>query len=208
MNFVNAAEGSNVDVVFFQKNIVSFVDDVVAWKVIHTEGGGWRTPFTFSTDFQVAVQNEDGAPTPRLSAKTGEKLIVEMNEGKMTFAAAGNASNPKFLEIENHLPNQSINALVYRNGELVAREDGGGPSQIATFELDHRIWVGVCSGVEQGKRLGSKVVREINALLDLYGIVSADIVMTGGGGLIQIQTGDINLNCRMSFKPNSQKRLC
>jgi hypothetical protein len=49
------------------------------------------------------------------------------------------------------------------------------------FTFKPTIWIGVASQVEPGDVIDSAILSEINTEISLLGIVSADIVMTGGG---------------------------
>lgn len=178
LTFINTVENSGVDIVFFQKNQDSFTGEAIAWKVLKNTSGGWGTPFTFATTYTVAVQDADGAPTPQLAASPGDKFVVEIDGGHIRLLSAGKASNSSQIEIQNDLPNQSINALVYNSEDLIAKLDGGAPGQSAAFKLDSELWIGVGSGIEQGQVMNPSSVAGMTNRFDLLGIASADIVMS------------------------------
>jgi len=182
LTFINqSSDQNNVDVVFFQKNRASFNGEAVAWKVLKNNENGWGTQFNFSTDFLVSVQDSDGAPTPQLAATLGDKFVVEMNDSKFSLMSAGKGSNPEQITIQNDTPNQTINALLYNEEQLIACQDGGAPGQTATFELNSFLWMGVCSNIDQGQIMSAAVVQDFNGKVLLDGVASADIVLYGGG---------------------------
>jgi hypothetical protein len=83
--------------------------------------------------------------------------------------------------VQNNLQQGVIDARVYKEGALVAIETSIAPQQMAAFQFDPVIWIGAVSQVEQGTVMDSAIVQQLNTLLSLLGIASADIVMTGGG---------------------------
>ena len=68
-----------------------------------------------------------------------------------------------------------------RAGQLLGTRTSVAPQESAEFEFDDTLIVGVVSQVEQGQVMNSSVVQQLNGELDLSGITSADIVLTGGG---------------------------
>lgn len=179
LNFINTTRHSDLIIVFFQKNKDDFGGNPIAWKVLKNTANGWGTPFDFSTGYHVAVQNEDGAPTPQLAAKAGDKFIVEKQGDSMKLLSAGGSPNGSTISILNDLPDQTINALVYKNEDIIAKLDGGPSGRTASFDLGTGLWVGVCEDLEikQGETLPSGTVASINTQLSLLGVKSADIVM-------------------------------
>ena len=97
------------------------------------------------------------------------------------LVAAGIATYPTEVQVQNNLTQGAINAGIYRNGTLLAQKTSVAPQQMAAFQFNPTIWIGAVSQVTQGQVMNSAIVQQVNTELSLLGIASADIVMTGGG---------------------------
>jgi hypothetical protein len=75
----------------------------------------------------------------------------------------------------------SIGCNIYRDNKLLATETHIMPGQKALFQFQPRIFIGVTAEVEEGEVMSSSIIQQINTEINLFGIQSADIVMTGGG---------------------------
>lgn len=74
-----------------------------------------------------------------------------------------------------------INANCYKDGRLLAVKTELPPNQKAVFEFRPTIYIGVIPQVEEGAEMNSAIISQVNSEINLFGISSADIVMTGGG---------------------------
>jgi hypothetical protein len=98
-----------------------------------------------------------------------------------TLRLAGLASSTNEVEVLNAREKGAINANVYKAGRLLATKTSVAPGQKAVFEFKPTIWIGVASQVEEGEMINSAILSNINTEISLFGIRSADIIMTGGG---------------------------
>jgi hypothetical protein len=104
-------------------------------------------------------------------------MTVSGNE----LQADGKSISPDEIEVKNHLPTGSVNALIYKAGKLFAHKTGIAPGQKAVFQFNPTIYIGVVSQMDQGQVMNAAILSDINTEISLLGIASADIVMTGGG---------------------------
>ncbi|MEX0598879.1 MAG: hypothetical protein WD512_20515, partial [Candidatus Paceibacterota bacterium] len=55
------------------------------------------------------------------------------------------------------------------------------PGDIGSFRFQPRFWIGVAPELTEGQTIDSTVLSIINTEISVLGVLSADIVMTGGG---------------------------
>jgi hypothetical protein len=183
LNYINRSnDANNSDVVIFQKNVATNADEIaVAWRVIRNCGQGNNHPFVYPMTMSVAASDAWGNHTPQLEAETGQRFAMTLSPSGNRLGFSGPSSTPSDVEISNDLPQGSVNAGVYKAGKLIAAKTSIAPGQKAAFSFKPTLWIGVTSEADEGRTMHAAVVSNINTELSLYGIASADIVMTGGG---------------------------
>ncbi|MGH1338087.1 MAG: hypothetical protein ACRBFS_18340 [Aureispira sp.] len=107
--------------------------------------------------------------------------MIQDSSGDILQRSSTSAVDSNPIEVRNHLGKGAISANCYRDGKLVAVKTGLVPEQKAIFEFEPRLYIGVFSQVEEGDALTAAIISQINSEINLFGIRSADIVMTGGG---------------------------
>lgn len=182
LNFINKSnEASNNEIIIFQKNQLSADGSAVAWRVIQNCGIGDNHPFTFSSVFSVSAVDSYGNYTPRLSASMGQAFEMILAKSGDVLRYKGAASSSNEVELENNLSTGAISAEVYRDGKLCASQRSLEPSSKAAFQFNSQIYIGVGTQIMEGQKIDAAVMSQINTEINLFGISSADIVMTGGG---------------------------
>lgn len=184
LNFINRSQdANNSNIVIFQQNVAEdFGEIAVAWKVIKNCGRLDNHPFLYPLNFQVSASDSYGNYTPRFTAYEGQAFeMVKDTSGDVLQLASTPAVSPNEVEIRNSLTMGSINANTYRDGRLLAIKTNLVPGQKAVFEFHPKIYIGHVAQIEEGEVMNSAIIRQINTKLNLFGISSADIVMTGGG---------------------------
>jgi hypothetical protein len=184
LNFVNESnDKNNSSVVIFQKNIATDFDEIaVAWKVIKNCAIDWRHEFTFPMTMEVGAKDSWGNQIINpLEAHNGEMFHVYNDHSGDQLAYCESADSAKEVQLRNDLPKGAISANIYKDGKLLATKTGVSPAQKAVFEFKPTIWIGVVSQIEEGEVMNSAIISDVNTELNLLGIASADIVMTGGG---------------------------
>jgi hypothetical protein len=184
LNFINRSnDTNNSSVVIFQQNVAeNFGELAIAWKVIENCGRLDNHPFIFPLNFMVSASDSYGNYTPQLAAYDGQAFdMVQSASGDILQLSSVPATSPTTVEIRNNLAYGAINANCYRDGKLLATKTGLAPGQKAVFQFQPRIYIGVVSQVEEGDVMNSAIISQINSEINLFGITSADIVMTGGG---------------------------
>ncbi len=184
LNFINRSyDVNNSSIVVFQKNIATDFDELaIAWTVIQNCGRGDNHPFTYPMQFDVCGSDSYGNYSPLLAAYYGQAFeMVRDTSGDVLRLADTPAASPDQVEIRNGLQAGSIDGNVYRDGRLLAKKSAIAPGQKSLFEFKPRIFIGVVSEVEEGEVMNSAIIQQVNTEINLLGIESADIVMTGGG---------------------------
>lgn len=184
LNFINRSNDmNNSNVVIFQQNVAENFDELaVAWKVIQNCGRLDNHPFLYPMNFQVSASDSYGNYTPQLTAYDGQAFdMIKSNSGDILQLSTTPASSPYQVEVRNRLSLGAINASCLRDGKLLAVKTGLAPGQKAVFEFQPCIYIGVVSQVEEGEVMNSAIISQVNTEINLLGITSADIVMTGGG---------------------------
>lgn len=184
LNFINkSADTNNSSVLIFQQNVSeNFNELAIAWIVIQNCGRLDNHPFTYPLQFDVAASDSYGNYTPQQLAYKGDAFeMIKDASGDVLRKSTIPATNTKEVEIRNNLTTGAINANCYRDGKLFAAKTNLAPGQKATFEFQPKLNIGVVSQIEEGDIINSAIISQINTEINLFGIISADIVMTGGG---------------------------
>lgn len=184
LNFINQSDDvNNSSVVIFQQNAATaFSEIAVAWKVIENCGRGDNHPFIYSEQIKVGASDRYENYTPVITANNGQAFeMIKSGSGDILQVSQTPAASPNEVEIRNNLTQGAINARVYRSGSLCAVEPNLTPTQKAAFEFHPSIYIGAVSQIKEGGIMYSAVLQQVNTQLNLFGIHSADIVMTGGG---------------------------
>lgn len=184
LNFVNkSADTNNSSIVIFQQNVAEdFGEIAIAWKVIENCGRLDNHPFTYPMQFQVSSSDSYGNFTPQLTASNGNAFdMIKDTSGDILKQSSTSATSANEVEVRNNLASGAINANCYRDGKLLAAKTGLAPGQKAVFEFQPKIYIGVVSQIEEGDVMNSAIISQINSEINLFGITSADIVMSGGG---------------------------
>ena len=184
LNFVNQSnDANNSEIVIFQQNVAEdFGELAIAWRVIENLGRLDNHPFDYPHSFQVSAEDSWGNFTPPLSAQYGQAYsMVKDASGDVLKLDSTPATSPTTVEIRNDLTQGAVNALIYKDGKLLAKKTNLAPGQKAVFSFQPKIYVGVASQVSAGDVMNSIIISQINTELALTGVASADIVMTGGG---------------------------
>lgn len=185
LNLINhSRDVANSSYVIFQKNVAeNFGELAVAWLVVKNLSISANHPFVYPLGFKVSAGDAWGNYTPQLDATDGQVFEMRRSSSGDVLQLSGTpASSPTEVELHNVLPEGGISANVYRDGRVVASKTNISPGQKAVFEFKPRIFIGAVSHIEEGTAMRSAVLKTINTEIDLLGISSADIVITGGGG--------------------------
>jgi hypothetical protein len=184
LNLINrSADVNNSDYVVFQKNAAADVNvQSVAWVVVHNLGNGDNHPFTYPMNFDVGAKDADGNFMPLIPAENGSTYEVTMaRSGHVLQNSATPAANPSEVEVWNNLQLGSVDTQIYRNGALLATKVNVPPGSKGNFQFLPKLYIGTVSQVTQGTVMNSNVTVQYLTELDLLGISSADIIITGGG---------------------------
>ncbi len=107
--------------------------------------------------------------------------MIKDNSGDVLQLSNVQSVSDDQVELRNNLRYGAINANCYRDGKLLASKKGLAPGQKVVFKFKPNLYIEVISQVEEGDVMNSAIISQINSQISLLGIMSADIVMTGGG---------------------------
>lgn len=183
LNFINRTDNGNKEnILLFQANAS---DDsstsTVAWKVIRHCGKHCSHPFFYSHEFEIGLGDEFGNYSPRLAAPSGSLFAVTACAVGRRLSCRGAADSCRTIVLRNELPRGAVNANIYSGGRLLASKNSIAPGQKARFEFKQTLSIGIATRVEEGQILDVASIDGTPTQLSLFGLVSADIVMTGGG---------------------------
>jgi len=183
LKFINqSGDYNNSTVVIFQKNQATSFDEIaVAWTVINNCGHESYHPFTFPMDMYVSASDSYGNYTELMPTSNGQQYSMIRDNSGDVLRLTGKAASAKEIDVLNQLDTGAINANIYKDGKLLATKTNIVPGQKAVFEFKPTIFIGVVSQVEEGDVMDSAILSNINTELSLLGVISADVVMTGGG---------------------------
>ncbi|MCJ8289708.1 MAG: hypothetical protein HRT58_04100 [Crocinitomicaceae bacterium] len=184
LNFINRSnDDGKSNVVIYQQNAAqNYGENPVAWKVIENCGAGQNHVFTYSRNIEIAISDYFHNRTSFIEAQLGCLYeIVQGNFGDELKASNKPASVPFALEIYNKQRNGVYNANCYRNGRLIASKIDLFPGEMAVFEFNPSICIGLVSQIKEGDEMDVSTLALLDTELSLRHIESADIVMTGGG---------------------------
>ncbi len=183
ITFINqSSDARSLDIVIFQKNIAtSFDETTVAWKVIKNSGRNWSHKFLYPLGFYVATSDAYGNITEKQHATNGQSWEVIRSYSGDILQLANDYSGLNEVDIKNSLSTGSIDALIYKDGKLLAQKTGVSPGQKAVFEFQPLLYVGVCSQIEEGEIMNSAILSDVNHSFSLLGLTKANLVLTGGG---------------------------
>ncbi len=184
LNFINRSNDViNPSVIIFQKNVATNLQELsIAWQVIKNCGHNDNHPFVFPMNFSISANDAYGNSTPQISTDSGD--VLEMftgNSGDVLQRTNAQASDPNEVDVLNNLTQGSIGVGCYKDGKLLAKAPNIAPSQKAVFEFHPKIYIGVVSQIDEGDVIDRAILANIDTELDLTSVISADIVMTGGG---------------------------
>ena len=183
--FVNeSTDRNNSNVVFFQKNVATSFDGYThAWKVIRDCGRGCKHPFEYSLDFELTAQDTEGNILNPVQTCPGKVYKAELGpSGHIISSAVGEVSaDAKDAELKNDFPVGAISAQAVRDGKVVATQRCVSPGEKAVFQFQPKLYVGIMANVQEGDVMKAATITQNNTCLNLLGVRSAVIRMTGGG---------------------------
>lgn len=205
LNFINRSKDNNPqNIVIYQTNEASMSHDEapIAWKVIEKCGLNQTHSFEFNMALQVAMGDSYGNYRQPIDVEVGRIIAAVSGDFVGNLELTDKIThNPNEFDVINKLKDGgSISANCFRNERLLATRDYIYPGDSVSFRFSEIIRVAVAPGVEQGDELDPFRLEGINVELDLAGIASADIIMTGGGSdLFHFSMENVE---RKMFSPN------
>ena len=162
LNFINRSnDTNNSSIVIFQTNVTQDLGELaVAWRVIENCMPGDNHPFVYPNEVQIGAEDSYGNFTPRYDVEPGEKWHMVQTQSGFELQLAGQpAGNATEFELANDLQQGAIDACVYRDGLLTAREPNIAPGMKAAFDFRPVLYMSVCpyrTGRRDDRRLDQR----------------------------------------------------
>lgn len=184
LTFINRSyDVSRSDIVIFQPNEAARgIQCPIAWKVIKRCPVDWSHPFIFSSELHVGIRDRERNFSPRVPVNPGTLVCVSHRPSGSVALDLEKAEHPVGIYVENRLEAAGCDVEIYRDGRLLSHYQALKPRARAAFRFGHRIFVAAVSGINEGDPLRTSDLHWLTLTqLDLLGVTSTDIVMTGGG---------------------------
>jgi hypothetical protein len=188
LNIVNESEDQDDQTwVLFRVNQASQGGSAVAWEVVENLGEGDNHPIEVGMQYTVTVTDSMGNTSPQLVASNGQQFTASAGPAgdQLTPSPSG---RPGQVEVVNGLPESAVTATLFDGGRSIATVLGIAPAQTAVFRIEPTIWIAAVPAgqAEPGQTLDPALVAAATPL-DLLGVASADLVITGGGTTFTLQ---------------------
>ena len=182
LNFVNQSESTSpLNVVIFQKNLFyPNPGTAVAWRVLSQFAQGNKVPMTFGVDKTIAA-GSFGNLTPQQPAAIGDNFTYVANVSGTQLVRGTPTANSPVISVTNDLPVGAIDVNAYRGGDLLSVKTAVQPGQQAQFVFDLMLYLAIAPGIRQGDLMTLSSLSTQFDMINLMGIGSMDIVLTGGG---------------------------
>lgn len=185
LNFINRSNGgNNENIVIYQPNETSLGHDEfpIAWKVIKNCGINESHSFIYSEIVDVAISDSFGGFRDSVEAAEGRLMeYVQGNLGGELRLTSKFTSSPFEFEVKNDLGGGSVSINCLRSGRVLATIDSVYHGESALFRFSENIFIGVAPDIDEGEKFKASDLVDTAGQLNLTGMESADIIMTGGG---------------------------
>lgn len=182
LNLVNASSDTDHPrIVIFQRNPAAVDNLAIAWRVIPMPPPNVSFPFAYPLEIALAASDAWGNVTPPVTVSDGQLYGMVRTPSGDALQYLGAAASREQVQCRNDLTQGAISANLYRDGKLLMSKTAIVPGQTAAFTVVPEIFVGAVASVEEGQVINDAVLSTIDTRFPLLGIVSADIVITGGG---------------------------
>ena len=182
LNFINrSGDANNSQILIFGKNPQASLDEIAqAWTAIPAFARDATYSVHYPIETAITAQDSFGNFTAMQPAAPGQHFsLVEGEDGNILEAPV--AGQPDQITLSNELRQGAVNVCLYKGKRLYLSERNVLPEQTAAFRLRPTIWVGVASQSDPDSGDNSAILSSVATKFSLLGLVSADVVMTGGG---------------------------
>jgi hypothetical protein len=186
ITYTNKSMNKDLPTVFvFTKNETPTFDvlkEGVAWRTIPDIGRGSSSSFVFPIVTEVgATWNGDMNKTQILESNIGKRYTVSQNDTGIVLAENGNASDTKFIDVNNNANIQDgVSASLYKDNKLMLSKKIVGYGQKATFVLKPKLYWGIASEIQESQLINSAVLDTDSFFEhDLEGVTEVNISLNG-----------------------------
>jgi hypothetical protein len=186
ITYTNKSMNRDLPTVFvFAKNETPTFDTLkegIVWREIANIGRGSSSSFVFPIVTEIGVTSQDGMnKTQMLPSDIGKRYTVNQNDTGIVLAANGNASDAKFIDVNNDTNIQGgVSTSLYKDGRLMLRKSSIGHGQKATFVLKPKLYWGIASEIQEGELIHSGELNTDHFFeQDLEGVTEVNISLNG-----------------------------
>lgn len=166
------------DIVIFQKDNIEG-SNIYAWRLIHNCRFSYTKDFDFSKDIDLIIRNSYGNYQEFSNVQKGLFYTFSSENG---ILEKGESVCPETIEVQSRLNEGAITAALRRNQKLIYSKNEICPDEIVSFSVNEEIYVGrTDEAIKPGQILSEKWLSRFTTKLCLSGIISADLVLRGGG---------------------------
>ncbi|MGK4567557.1 hypothetical protein [Flavobacterium sp. 3HN19-14] len=181
---------SKGDIVIFQKNYPTgdqmMEDDKlfpVVWEVKHYFEVLNKHLIIHQDDLILYAFNEKGIAAPEIPVYGGQVFDVTGNDDAIETQLSAETTDKKTeITVRNKVLGSSIRIDLKRRDSVshyyAMKTLAAGQSK--TFDFGAKLYIGTVPGLREGDILDGELKSKVKEI-DLYGIKSADVVITGGG---------------------------
>ncbi len=187
LNFVNRSnDQNNTEIVIFQKNNAEgFNVSAVAWKVIKGCEPGSNLLFDFPLDSTLQAKRENGSLTPVIKMPYGKVIeVVDDELAGIRLQVVHNVEvSDKEVFVKNSLEDETVEVRIYKGNKLLSVIKDLPVDKTGKFLMtETSLWFGAITEMAEGEVIVPAAFACIDAAeFSLAHVVSADIVMIGGG---------------------------
>ena len=180
LNVINQTDLTAVNVVICQHNASAGLRaNPVAWQVLHNIGRQENRPFELSHEFGILAQDPQGNVTPKVSSRRAQAYALSgLDEGPVLTRVKAAGQQQHSVEVRNLLEAGDAEVRVYKSDRLLALFAGLAPAEVAAFEFQPHIYIGLAGQIQEGSVLSDAAASRITARINLLGVHSADIVIS------------------------------
>ena len=180
-NFSNDQENLSIGM-FYKNQAWADKETAIVWKVITGCAKGQTQQFEIPPHFQVSASDATARHLRRLTAKEGDAFeVVKSLRGTDIKLSKDQSAVPSTIEVRNGLPLGEVTASIYKDGRLLDVSAPMHPSYKAVFQFDAYVYFFAAKNLVEGQTINLATLDKSLTEIDLFGVASADIVMTGGG---------------------------
>jgi hypothetical protein len=150
------------------------------WLLIRNCSEGFSHPFSYEQETELSLRDDCGNFSSPVALVPGLRYYIQQ-AGQKQHLVAGEHTEDGRIEIFNDLAEGAPAICIQRSKRLTACRSNLVPGEIFSFRIPDALYFRKCSGRYSPRRVRELQADNYSTLLPAAGLLSADVVMTGGG---------------------------